>query len=149
MWKRCIKSFIYSAFAGMLVNLIIEIIVRAVSGFDYSPVTPEFIAFFPSASIAYSVDALLYGVIGLTYALMMFIFGCDRIGFVIQSIIYYIPTGIVCIPIIIFIWRLDKYPSALISTIIGFIVTDIVMTVISYKITKKNIASINAAIDNQ
>lgn len=146
MWKRCLKSFIYSAFIGMLVNLLIEIIVRAFSGINYSPVTPEFIALFPSASIAYSVDALLYGTIGLTYAFMMFIFGFDRIGFVIQSIIYYITTGIVCIPIIIFIWHLDKYPSALISTIIGFIVTDIIMTVISYNVTKKNIASINAAI---
>ena len=130
----------------MLINLIIEIIVRAVSGFDYSPVTPEFISLFPSVSIAYAVDTLLYGFIGLTYALMLFVFGFDRIGFVIQSIIYYITTGIVCIPIIIFIWRLDKYPSALISTIIGFIVTDIIMTVVSYNITKKNIASINAVI---
>lgn len=146
MWKRCIKTFIYSSFFGMLINLIIEIIVRAVSGFDYSPVTPEFIALFPSVSIAYAVDTLLYGFIGLTYALMLFVFGFDRIGFVIQSIIYYITTGIVCIPIIIFIWRLDKYPSALISTIIGFIVTDIIMTVVSYNITKKNIASINAVI---
>ena len=146
MWKRCIKTFIYSSFFGMLINLIIEIIVRAVSGFDYSPVTPEFISLFPSVSIAYAVDTLLYGFIGLTYALMLFVFGFDRIGFVIQSIIYYITTGIVCIPIIIFIWRLDKYPSALISTIIGFIVTDIIMTVVSYNITKKNIASINAVI---
>lgn len=149
MIKRCLNAFIYSTFFGVLINLVIELIVRVVSGFDYSPITPEFRAIFPSATTAVFADALLYGVIGFIFAFMLFIYNYDKIGFVIQNIIYYVGTSIVWMPIIIFIWQLQKYPGALISTIIGFVVAEIIMTVIAYNITKKNIAAINGKISEQ
>lgn len=149
MIKRCLNAFIYSTFFGVLINLVIELIVRVVSGFDYSPITPEFRALFPSVTTAVFADALLYGVIGFIFAFMLFIYNYDKIGFVIQNIIYYVGTSIVWMPIIIFIWQLQKYPSALISTIIGFVVAEIIMTVIAYNITKKNIAAINGKIREQ
>ena len=149
MIKRCLNAFIYSTFFGVLINLIIEIIVRVVSGFDYSPITPEFRALFPSETTAVFADALLYGVIGFIFAFMLFIYNFDRLGFVVQNIIYYVCTSVVWMPIIIFIWQIQKYPSALISTIIGFVVVEIIMTVIAYNITKKNIAAINSKIENQ
>ncbi len=143
MIKRCINSFIYSTFFGILINLIIELVVRGISGFDYSPITPEFRAYFPSETMAVFTDALLYGVIGFTFSFMLFIYNYDRLGFVVQNIIYYISTSIVWMPIIIYIWQLQKYLSALIFTITGFIVVEIIMTIIAYSITKKNIAAIN------
>lgn len=146
MIKKCLNSFVYSTFFGILVNLIIEIVVRAISGFNYSPITPEFRAFFPSDTTAIFADALLYGVIGFIFSFMLFIYNYDKLGFVVQNIIYYTGTSIVWIPIIIFIWQLQKYPSALISTIIGFVVAEIIMTVVAYNITKKNIAAINSKI---
>ena len=143
MIKRCINSFIYSTFFGILINLIIELVVRGISGFDYSPITPEFRAYFPSETMAVFTDALLYGVIGFTFSFMLFIYNYDRLGFVVQNIIYYISTSIVWMPIIIYIWQLQKYLSALIFTLTGFIVVEIIMTIIAYSITKKNIAAIN------
>ncbi len=149
MIKKCLNAFIYSTFFGVLINLIIELIVRAVSGFDYSPITPEFQALFPSVTMAVFADALLYGVIGFIFSFMLFIYNYDKLGFVVQNIIYYVGTAIVWMPIIIFIWQLQKYTSALISTIIAFIVVEIIMTVIAYSITKKNIAEINSMIEAQ
>ena len=149
MVKRIGMAFVFTAFWGMACNMIIEIVVRIVSGIDYSPLTPEFIAMFPSVTIAYGVDMLLYGVIGLAFSSMLFIYEIDRIGFVLQNAIYYLVTGIVWIPIVAFLWQLWRYPQALVCTIVGFVMTDVIMTVIGYRTTKRNIRELNAAFGNE
>ncbi|MGN0495881.1 MAG: DUF3021 family protein [Lachnospiraceae bacterium] len=149
MVKRIGMAFVFTAFWGMACNMIIEIVVRIVSGIDYSPLTPEFIAMFPSVTIAYGVDMLLYGVIGLAFSSMLFIYEIDRIGFVLQNAIYYLVTGIVWIPIVAFLWQLWRYPQALVCTIVGFVMTDVIMTVIGYRTTKRNIRELNAALGNE
>lgn len=149
MVKRIGMAFVFTAFWGMACNMIIEIVVRIVSGIDYSPLTPEFIAMFPSVTIAYGVDMLLYGVIGLAFSSMLFIYEIDRIGFVLQNAIYYLVTGIVWIPIVAFLWQLWRYPQALVCTIVGFVMTDVIMTIIGYRTTKRNIRELNAALGNE
>lgn len=149
MVKRIGMAFVFTAFWGMACNMIIEIVVRIVSGIDYSPLTPEFIAMFPSVTIAYGVDMLLYGVIGLAFSSMLFIYEIDRIGFVLQNAIYYLVTGIVWIPIVAVLWQLWRYPQALVCTIVGFVMTDVIMTVIGYRTTKRNIRELNAALGNE
>ena len=58
--KRCGISFSISAFCGLIVNMLIEIIVKAVTGSeDFSPLSAEFRALFPSESIAIYVNILL------------------------------------------------------------------------------------------
>lgn len=149
MVKRIGMAFVFTAFWGMACNMIIEIVVRIVSGIDYSPLTPEFIAMFPSVTIAYGVDMLLYGVIGLAFSSMLFIYEIDRIGFVLQNAIYYLVTGIVWIPIVAFLWQLWRYPQALVCTIVGFVMTDVIMTVVGYRTTKRNIRELNTALGNE
>ena len=149
MVKRIGMAFVFTAFWGMACNMIIEIVVRIVSGIDYSPLTPEFIAMVPSVTIAYGVDMLLYGVIGLAFSSMLFIYEIDRIGFVLQNAIYYLVTGIVWIPIVAFLWQLWRYPQALVCTIVGFVMTDVIMTVVGYRTTKRNIRELNAALGNE
>lgn len=149
MVKRIYQSFIYSAFFGMLANLLIEIIVRLVSGNEFAPLTPEYQAMFPSYSMALLVDMLLYGVIGATFSGMIFIYELDRLGFVLQSLIYYLVTGLVWIPIATFIWQLQKYPQALMCTIFGYLVTDIIMTIVAYQTTKRNIVQLNAVLEQE
>ncbi|MDO5156292.1 MAG: DUF3021 family protein [Eubacteriales bacterium] len=147
MLKRCVNSFIYSAFFGMLANFFIECFVRGVVGATYSHLTPEYLAMFPSYGMAYGVDLLLYGLIGLVFSAMLFIYEVDRLGFVLQNLIYYITTGVVWIPIVTFMWQLQNYAKALPCVIMGFVITDIIMTIVGYQTTKQQIVKVNAALD--
>lgn len=144
MIKRCVESFGNSAVCGTIVILLIEVIVRIVTGVeDFIPFAPEYVALFPSESIAVGVNTLLYGVIGATFSAMIFIYEIDRIGFVIQNILYCIFTGIVWLPIVTLIWQLQKYPKAFWGTIIGFVCTYVIMSIVGYQITKKDVEQIN------
>ncbi len=149
MLKRYIHSFLYSVFFGLLANLLIELVVRIFFGIDYSPLTPEYIDLFPSYSIALMTDMLLYGVLGMTFSVMMFVYEFDRIGFVIQNILYYFLTGVIWIPIVTFVWQLQRYPKALWGVLMGFVATDIIMTLVGYRTTKKNIMELNEKLRNQ
>ncbi len=145
MVKRIINSFIYTSFFAMLCNLIIEMIVRLLTGFDYSPVTPEYIAMFPSITVAYGVNMLLYGVIGIAFSGFMFVYEKEQIGFVIQSLLYAALTSFVWIPIVTFVWQLWRYKEALLCTIICFVITILIMIVVQYRTTKKSIEKLNEA----
>lgn len=148
MLKRIGNSFIYTCFFALVCNIVIELVVRMVSSFDYSPLTPEYINMFPSQTIAYGVDILLYGVIGVAFAGFLFLYEQERIGYIVQSILYFVFTGLVWIPIITFIWQLWRYPEALVCTIIGFVITNIIMMIVGYQTTKKNIKQLNEALKN-
>ena len=56
----------------------------------------------------------------------------------------FLVTGIVWIPVVCFVWQLYRYPAAFFCTIGGFILTYVVMSVLGYKITKKEVDEINA-----
>lgn len=139
---RIIKSFAYSCTVSMIVLILIELISTAL-GHRLSPLTPEFISYFPSETIALEVDILLYGLFGIAFSGMSFIYEKDSLGFVVQNIIYCLSTAVVWIPIVTFIWQLWKYPQALICTIIGFVLTYLIMTINAYHNTRKAVDDVN------
>lgn len=141
--KRGFTSFALSSFAGLLVNLIIDIIMNASGHTGFHSMSPEYVALFPSVTIAAYVNILLYGVIGATYSLTAFIYEVEKIGFIIQTIIFIIITSTVCIGITMLLWQLHKYPSAFISTLAGYFGTHIIMMVIEYRKLKADIKVIN------
>lgn len=141
--KRGFTSFALSSFAGLIVNLIIDIIMNARGLEGFSSMSPDYVALFPSVTIAAYVNVLLYGVIGATFALSVYIYEVERIGFIIQSIIYFIITSSVCVGITILLWQLHKYPAAFISTLAGYLATHIIMMVIEYRKLKADIKVIN------
>lgn len=145
--KECIKrglmSFAISAFAGALVNLIIDIIVNLSGKTGFNSMSPDYVALFPSITIAAYVNILLYGVIGVTFATAAYIFEVERIGFIIQSVIYFVITSAVCVGITMLLWQLHKYPAAFICTLAGYAVTHVIMIVISYRNLKDDIKVIN------
>lgn len=150
MGKRCAFSFVISAMCGLIINMLVELIVCMTTGMEnFSPITPEYIALFPSERIAVEVYILLYGVIGLAFSAMFFLFECHQIGFLIQNILYFITTGIVWVPITILLWQLHKYPSALIGTLIGYAFTYLVMSLVGYRITKRDVQQINCFLEKQ
>jgi len=141
--KRGFTSFALSSFAGLIVNLIIDIIMNARGLEGFSSMSPDYVALFPSVTIAAYVNVLLYGVIGATFALSTYIYEVERIGFIIQSIIYFVITSSVCVGITILLWQLHKYPAAFISTLAGYLATHIIMMVIEYRKLKADIKVIN------
>ncbi len=142
--QRGVFSFCISAVCGLITNLLIEIIVRFISGAkDFVPLSPEYMSLFPSETIAMEVNILLYGVIGFAFSVAAIIYEKERIGFLFQNLLYFLITGMVWVPIVIFVWRLNRYPQALIGTLSGFVVTYVIMTMVGYRIVRKNISEIN------
>ena len=141
--KRGLTSFALSSFAGLLVNLLIDLIVNAVEGPGFSSMSPDYVALFPSPTLAAYVNILLYGVIGATFALAAYIYELERIGFVIQSIIYFVVTSVVCVAITTLLWQLHKYPNAFICTLIGYAATHVIMITIEYRRLRADIKVIN------
>ncbi len=142
--KRGMFSFACSAICGAVVNLLVEVIVRRATGIeDFNPMSPEFVALFPSVSIAVEVNILLYGVIGFVFAMASVIYEKEQIGFIVQNILYVILTGCFWIPIMTLLWQLQRYPSALIGTLCGYAGSYVIISIVGYRSTKKNVEEIN------
>ncbi len=145
--KRGATSFAISAFAGLVVNLLIDGIVNATGAVDqFVSMSPEFVRLFPTVAIASYINVLMYGVIGATFAMMTFLYDIEKIGFVLQNILYFCATSVVLSLITMVLWQLQRYPKALVITLLGYGITFVIMGVIQYKALKKDIASINEAI---
>lgn len=145
---RSATSFSISAMCGLITNMLIELIVRQVTQLDkYVPFSPEFIQLFPSKSIAVEVDILLYGLIGAVFAAGTFIFEKERLSFLVQNIIYFIMTSMVWIPIVVFMWQLQNHLQALIGTLSGFVITYVIIIVVSYKEIQQDINKINESLE--
>ena len=145
MLKRVFFSFAISCCCGLVVYLLIEWIFGVLVGLEgFSAMTPEYLAMFPSDTLALGVAVLSHGLIGATFAAGTGIYEKVEIGFIWQNIIYFFVTGVVWIPVVCFVWQLYRYPAAFFCTIGGFILTYVVMSVLGYKITRKEVDEINA-----
>ena len=89
------------------------------------------------------VNILLYGLIGWIFSFATYIYEIERIGFVIQSIIYFLITSSVCMAITIFLWQLHRYPIAIVCTLAGFAITHVIMITNEYRRLKADIKVIN------
>lgn len=132
----------------MLCILLVELISTA-AGNPINCMTPEFISYFPSVTIAHGVNMVLYGIIGAGFAGWACIFEADRIGFVLQNLIFCVGAAIIWVPIVIFVWQLQNYPTALVMTVIGFFATYIIITIISYVPMKKQIREVNQKLEEE
>ena len=141
---RCGFSFMISAFISMVINMLIELIVQLITkDITFSALSPEFRSVFATERMAVYVNALLYGLIGATFSGCTVIYELERVGYILQNLLYYICTACVWVPIVMFMWQLWRYPSAFISTFAGFVATYFVMTIVGYRIKKQEIEDIN------
>lgn len=145
--KRGIAGFGNSAVCGLIVNLIIELAVRHFTGdSEFIPLSPEFVQMFASETVAMEVNILLYGGIGAAFAMAAWIFEQDRLGFVLQNLIYFVMTSVVWVPVVTLIWQLWRRPEALYGTLAGFFCTYIIMSYVGYRITRRDVTEINQAL---
>lgn len=148
--KRAAVGFGNSAVCGLMVNMIIELAVRRATGDSaFIPLSPEFVHMFASETVAVEVNILLYGVIGAAFAGAAWIYERDRLGFVIQNLIYFLMTSAVWIPIVTLMWQLWRRPEALYGTLAGFLCTYIIMSCVGYTITRRDVTEINQALKKE
>jgi len=143
MIKGGLRSFAISALAGTFINMLIDIIVNGTGMTGFISMSPDFLALFPTPVIAAYVNVVLYGLIGLTFASMRIIYEQERIGFVLQSLIYFVVTGAVAVSITVLLWQLHKYPVGLICALTGYGVAHFIIISIEYRRLKKDILLIN------
>lgn len=145
--KECLRrtgvSFAISALAGLLVNLIIDVIANLAGQTGFAAMSPAFAAMFKTPVMAAYVNVLLYGAIGAVFAAMTIIFEARKIGVILQWIIYFLVTSALCTTITIFLWQLHRYPMALVCTIFGYGITYFIMGVVQYRRLKADIKTIN------
>lgn len=145
--KRTAISFTISCFAGLIVNLLIDLGVNA-SGVieNFISISPAFAQRFPTPAMAAYVNILLYGVIGATFSAMGFVFEIDRLGFLIQYLIYFCSTSVVLAFITIYLWELQKIPVAMVCTIAGYGLSFVIMGIVQYRMVRQDIDQINELI---
>ena len=136
-------SFAISSFAGTLINFIIDLIGNACGISGFISISPDFRCLFPTPVMAAYVNIFLYGLIGATFAVMTVIFECNRIGFLIQGLIYFLVTAIVSVGITILFWQLHHHPAALICTLLGYGATYVIMGFVQYRRLKQDVQYIN------
>ena len=134
---RIAMSFSISAFMGILINLITDVVVNATGNAGFISMSPQYVALFPTPVIA------AYGIIGAVFSGATAIYEVERIGFVIQSLIYFLITAAASMGITVVLWQLHHYPAAFISTMAGYLVTHIIMITIEYRKIKADIKTIN------
>ncbi|MBP3611200.1 MAG: DUF3021 family protein [Lachnospiraceae bacterium] len=145
MLKRVCFSFAISGMCGLIVYMLMEFVGEVLLGAEnFSGLTPEYMTYFPSETLALGTAVLFHGLIGAAFCAATVVYEKAELGFVLQNVIYFIVTGAVWIPVVSFVWQLYRYPAAFFSTLGGFVMTYIIMSVVGYNITKKEVAQINA-----
>ena len=143
MLKNGAISFAIGSFSGLIVNLIIDVIGNMAGLEDFCSISPDFRALFPTSTMAAYFNVLLYGLISATFAMMTIVYEFDRIGFVIQSVIYFLVTSAACLVITMVLWQLQRYPAALIGTMCGYGMTHVIMITMAYRKLRRDVSEIN------
>lgn len=98
--KRIIDGFSYAVAINVVVALICILV------FKIEPLVPSYSAYFENKSMALLVQIILTGVISGTFAGGTVLFEQAKMGLLLQSLLYFLLTTAVCIPITGFCWGL-------------------------------------------
>lgn len=145
--KQTCISFAISCFAGLIVNLLIDVGVNSYGVIDdFISVPFAFAERFPTPVIGAYINIILYGLIGATFSIMTFVFDITRLGFLIQYVIYFCSTSVVLVYITMYLWKLQTIPVAMISTLVGYGISFVIMGIVQYRMVRQDIEKINELI---
>ena len=145
--KKGFIGFAMSAFIGTAVNMIVDIIANALGVENFISMSPDFRNLFPTPVIAAYVNVFMYGIIGATFSVMTFIYEVNKLGVVLQNIIYFLVTAPVAVGIAVLIWQLHHYPKAIISTLVGYGLCYLIIGILQYRKLKDDIRQINEELE--
>lgn len=135
---RAINSFMYSVGITVVIQFVL------LSCFEgMPPVMQEFGARFSGETVASLTQTMLIGLCSAFFGGGSVIMELEKIGLVVQSILYFMLTAAVWVPVACVCWGIHKYPSALVSVSASYLIAYFISWTVSFKQCKKNVAEIN------
>ncbi len=135
---RALNSFMYSVGITVILQFVL------LSCFEgMPPVLPEFEAHFPNETTALLAQTILIGISSAFFGGGSVIMELEKIGLIVQSVLYFILTAAVWVPVACFCWGIHKYPSALLTVSVSYFIAYAISWMIQFKECKKNVAAIN------
>ncbi len=138
--KRIIDGFSYAVAINVVVALICILV------FKIEPLVPSYSAYFENKSMALLVQIILTGVISGTFAGGTILFEQAKLGLLLQSLLYFLLTTAVCIPITGFCWGLFVYKTSAIIFLCNYFATYFICWTVAYRSSVKDVREINRRI---
>lgn len=138
--KRIIDGFSYAVAINVVVALICILV------FKIEPLVPSYSAYFENKSMALLVQIILTGVISGTFAGGTILFEQAKLGLLLQSLLYFLLTTAVCIPITGFCWGLFVYKTSALIFLCNYSATYFICWTVAYHSSVKEVREINRRI---
>ncbi len=138
--KRIIDGFSYAVAINVVVALICILV------FKIEPLVPSYSAYFENKSMALLVQIILTGVISGTFAGGTILFEQAKLGLLLQSLLYFLLTTAVCIPITGFCWGLFVYKTSALIFLCNYSATYFICWTVAYCSSVKEVREINRRI---
>ena len=135
--KRIIDGFSYAAAINVVVALICILV------FKVEPLVPSYSAYFENKSMALLIQIILTGVISGSFAGGTILFEQAKLGLLLQSLLYFLLTTAVCIPITGFCWGLFVYKTSAIIFLCNYFATYFICWTVAYRNSVKEVREIN------
>ncbi len=140
MLIRGINSFMYSV--AITVVLYTLIMVCGANG-GAVPLVPDYAVRFDSPVIGVLVQCVLIGLTSAAFGAGSVIMEVEQLGMITQSIIYFIVTAMVWIPVACFCWGFHKYLGSMVSVMVSYVISYFISWLIQYRICRRNVEEIN------
>lgn len=148
MWKKALgRAAVSAGVAALLSQVSLVITALAAGGPDFVPLVPSYRAHFQSDAVALGVHALLVAAIGAVFGGFSVLFEIERWSLLKQGGLHFLLTAAVWAPISTFLWGLDRYPMALLYTLLSFAVTYGVTWGANYHKYRREIRQINQRLE--
>ncbi len=105
----------------MLINTLI--VIQVTGNTQAVPLVPDYAARFPSDYVALIVQALLCGLIGMSFSGCSVLFELEKWSMVKAAVLHFVLTAAVWVPVGMFCWGLGRYKRVFISVFISIGIT--------------------------
>lgn len=148
MWKRSLKRALSSmgicCMTSQVIALVTELLVNQ-EGFV--PLTPSYLLYFDSVTLAMGTSILLTGLIGAAFGGFSVVFEMEKWSFLKQGIVHFLLTTAVWLPVSIFLWGMERYPRALVGVLLSFAATYAITWWMNYMRCRAAINTINEKLE--
>lgn len=137
---RGLNSFIYAVAINVILALAMVVIVNEPG---FVPLVPDYAAHFNSEILALLLQFVLIGLSSASFGAGSVLLEIEHWSLLKQSIVYFVVTTVIWVPVSIFCWGINKYPAAFISFVISYVFSYIITWSIQLSLCKKSVAKIN------